>query len=157
MQNIQNTLLTETVQLEEILSRLSWVSKRYISCQLNQFQITPPQFATLRCIAQKQNGVSMSDLSDHCQAVMPTMTGIIKRLVSRGLVERKPDPSDRRTTLILLTETGQQLLSEITQLRREYLDQYLLTLTLQERQSTIEILERYLQNMETWLLNQEAA
>ena len=90
MLNNKKTLMTETIELEEIVSRLSWVSKRYISSQLNEFQITPPQFAALRCIAQNQNGVSMSILSDHCQAVMPTMTGIIKRLVSRGLVERNP-------------------------------------------------------------------
>ncbi len=155
MLKTKKTILTETVRLEEILSRLSWVSKRYISSQLNEFQITSPQFATLRCIAQNQNGVSMSDLSEHCQAVMPTMTGIIKRLVSRGLVERKPAPSDRRTTLIQLTDTGQQLLSEITQHRREHLDQYLLTLTQQERTDTIDLLDRYLQNMETWLAAQE--
>lgn len=155
MLNNKKTLITETIDLEEIVSRLSWVSKRYISSQLNEFQITPPQFAALRCITQNQNGVSMSVLSDHCQAVMPTMTGIIKRLVSRGLVERKPDPSDRRTTLIQLTEKGRQLLSEITQHRREHLDQYLMTLTQQERTGTIDLLNRYLQNMETWLSTQE--
>ncbi len=81
MQMMNETLLSETIQLEEVLSRLSWLSKRHVANQLNEFQLTPPQFVTLRCISQQQRGVSMSDLADHCQAVMPTMTGIIKRLV----------------------------------------------------------------------------
>jgi DNA-binding MarR family transcriptional regulator len=37
-----------------------------------------------------------------------TMTNRIDRLAARGLVEREPDPSDRRGVLVRLTEPGRR-------------------------------------------------
>lgn len=37
---------------------------------------------------------------------MATVTGIVDRLVERGLVERSEDPNDRRVRMIALTEVG---------------------------------------------------
>lgn len=151
MESIQETILEETYRMEETMTRLSWVSKRHLADQLSQYQITPPQFTTLRCIACHGSGVSMSELADHCQAVMPTMTGIINRLVSRGLVERKQEPKDRRSVLIHLTQEGKALLEQINVHRRSELNQFLLTLTEHDRTLLINLMGRYLQKMETWI------
>jgi MarR family transcriptional regulator, organic hydroperoxide resistance regulator len=35
-----------------------------------------------------------------------TLTGVLDRLERRGLVERRPNPADRRSTLIALTPAG---------------------------------------------------
>ena len=37
-----------------------------------------------------------------------TMTNRVDRLAGRGLVERRPDPGDRRGVLVRLTETGRE-------------------------------------------------
>ncbi len=40
-------------------------------------------------------------------------TGIIQRLVDRGLIERREDPGDRRVRLLTVTEQGRALLNEL--------------------------------------------
>jgi DNA-binding MarR family transcriptional regulator len=37
-----------------------------------------------------------------------TLTGLLDRLERRGLVERRPNPEDRRSTLVLLTPRGRE-------------------------------------------------
>lgn len=37
------------------------------------------------------------------------VTGIVRRLEARGLVERRPDPADRRIRKLVLTEAGRRL------------------------------------------------
>ncbi|MEU3263485.1 MarR family winged helix-turn-helix transcriptional regulator [Streptomyces bacillaris] len=41
------------------------------------------------------------------------VTGIVDRLETRGLVERRPDPADRRVKLAAATETGRQTAREL--------------------------------------------
>jgi DNA-binding MarR family transcriptional regulator len=44
----------------------------------------------------------------------PTITDSLQALERKGLIARRPDPSDRRRTLVTLTEPGTELLAEIT-------------------------------------------
>ncbi|SEM15348.1 MarR family winged helix-turn-helix transcriptional regulator [Streptacidiphilus jiangxiensis] len=41
------------------------------------------------------------------------ITGIVDRLEARGLVERQPDPEDRRVKRVVTTETGSAATSEL--------------------------------------------
>jgi DNA-binding MarR family transcriptional regulator len=41
-------------------------------------------------------------------------TGIIQRLVDRGLIERREDPADRRVRLLTVTEQGLALIAELS-------------------------------------------
>jgi DNA-binding MarR family transcriptional regulator len=40
-------------------------------------------------------------------------TGIVQRLVDRGLIERREDPADRRVRLLTITEAGVALINDI--------------------------------------------
>ena len=55
----------------------------------------------------------------------PTVTGIVKRLVEKDFIRRRPDCQDRRINYLELTEKGQALESlvcqEITRLEAETL------------------------------------
>ena len=47
--------------------------------------------------------------------VLPaSVTGILDRLADRGLAQRKPDPSDRRCSVIRATPAGEATLEQIT-------------------------------------------
>ena len=54
------------------------------------------------------------------RVAQPTMSVILKRLGSRGLVERRVDPGDRRATLVAITPLGVETLSERAQLRSSW-------------------------------------
>jgi DNA-binding MarR family transcriptional regulator len=45
----------------------------------------------------------------------------ISELEAKGVVRRRPDPADRRASLVRLTPAGQQLLVRVAELRRDWL------------------------------------
>lgn len=53
-------------------------------------------------------------------------TGIVQRLVERGLIERREEPSDRRMRILTVTERGTELLNELSGMvvahSRQFLD-----------------------------------
>ena len=55
----------------------------------------------------------LSELSDHLHIAPRSATEVVDALEARGLVERRPDPADRRATLVELTEDGARVLDAI--------------------------------------------
>jgi DNA-binding MarR family transcriptional regulator len=76
------------------------------------------------------------------------MTGIVDRLLDRGLVVRERDLNDRRTLRVHLTSAGRQLLEQVQQRKRAWLLQFLATLSEEERKMMIEMALRYLNFLE---------
>jgi DNA-binding MarR family transcriptional regulator len=58
---------------------------------------------------------------------------IIDALQHRGLLERRPDPADRRRHTIALTPTGQAMVGQLRQSGEELEDRFLDSLTEAER------------------------
>jgi len=55
------------------------------------------------------------DLAQHLGVDRTVMTYLLDDLEAGGLVERQPDPADRRARLIMLTETGRDALRTLEQ------------------------------------------
>ena len=55
----------------------------------------------------------MSALAGSLQCDASNVTGIVDRLESRGLIERRSSPEDRRMKMIAVTEEGQRLREQI--------------------------------------------
>jgi DNA-binding MarR family transcriptional regulator len=55
----------------------------------------------------------LTDLSDHLHIAPRSTTEVVDALESRGLVERRPDPGDRRATLVEVTGHGTSVLDAI--------------------------------------------
>ncbi|NJL05572.1 MAG: winged helix-turn-helix transcriptional regulator [Chloroflexaceae bacterium] len=73
--------------------------------------LTVPQFAILNHATPE--GVPLSEISARMLCDNSNLTGIVDRLVSKGLVERRPDPQDRRVSLICLTPVGSEKLRHV--------------------------------------------
>jgi DNA-binding MarR family transcriptional regulator len=79
---------------------------------LAPWDITPAQLRALRAL--RHHGTQrMSELSEHLHIAARSTTEVVEALESRGLVERRPDPADRRATLAGLTDDGAGVLSAI--------------------------------------------
>lgn len=61
----------------------------------NEIGITGPQRLVLRIVGQFP-GLSASELAHILRLHPSTITGVLQRLVARGLMERRRDPSDTR-------------------------------------------------------------
>ena len=71
----------------------------------NGVEVTPVQVGLLFFL-QKNDGSSLTQISQGLMLENPTVTGLIDRLENLGYVKRADHPSDRRVYLIYLTEKG---------------------------------------------------
>ncbi len=79
---------------------------------LAPWDIAPSQFRALRVL--KRHGVMrLSELADHLRIAARSATEVIDALEARDLVERRPDPADRRATLVEVTEHGISVLDAV--------------------------------------------
>lgn len=104
-------------------------------------QLTPLQFAALMKLADVGE-TSQNHLGRLTAMDAATMQGVIKRLIARGLIERRPDPDDRRRLLLTLTPDGTALVAEATGRGHLITDQTLDPLSAGERQTFLKLLRR---------------
>jgi DNA-binding MarR family transcriptional regulator len=71
-------------------------------------EVTPIQVMLLFFL-QKNNGLSLTQISQGLMLENPTVTGLIDRLEKSGYVKRSDHPDDRRVYLIYLTEKGNKV------------------------------------------------
>ena len=79
---------------------------------LAPWDITPAQFRALR-VLRRHGIMRLSELSDRLKIAARSTTEVIDALQARDLAGRRPDPDDRRATLVEITEHGMQVLSDI--------------------------------------------
>jgi DNA-binding MarR family transcriptional regulator len=72
---------------------------------LARWDITPSQSRALR-VLMRHGVMRLSDLSEHLRIAARSTTEVVDSLEAKGLVERGPDPNDRRATLVTLTSGG---------------------------------------------------
>ena len=73
-------------------------------------------------VAVMRRPQTVGELGRYVRVGKSTMTGVLARLVSSGLVVRQPDPSDRRAGLIAPTERGREIADTlVTRVRAEVL------------------------------------
>jgi len=70
------------------------------------------------------NGISQKELAGKIYVDGSTLVPVIDKMENGGLVERKPDPNDRRNNLIFLTKKSESAIDSIIeillQLRKEF-------------------------------------
>ncbi len=79
---------------------------------LAPWDITPGQLRALR-VLNRHGPLRLSGLSDRLRIAPRSTTEVVDALESRDLVRRRPDPGDRRATLVELTEHGESVLDAI--------------------------------------------
>ena len=104
-------------------------------------QLTPLQFAALVKLADLGE-VSQNELGRQTAMDAATMQGVIKRLLVRKLVDRRPDPSDRRRLVLSLTARGLDLVAAITRDGHAISEATLAPLTEAERRTFLALLRR---------------
>jgi DNA-binding MarR family transcriptional regulator len=91
-------LLTCTTLIEvEIRSRLR-----------DAFDVTLPRFDLMAQLDRAPNGMTLGELSQRMMVSNGNVTGLVERLVSLNLVERRPAPNDRRAMIVTLTPDGRR-------------------------------------------------
>lgn len=83
---------------------------------LAPWDLSPSQSRPLG-ILSRHGVMRLSELSEHLHIAPRSATEVVDDLEQRGLVERQPDPNDRRATLVALTEHGNKVSAAIQSAR----------------------------------------
>ncbi|MFF2324557.1 MULTISPECIES: MarR family winged helix-turn-helix transcriptional regulator [unclassified Streptomyces] len=94
------------------LVRKVWLNMRSaIAAELKEFGLSTSQYATL-LMAEAQPGLSAADIAREVASSRQAANEMLTGLEAEGLIERRPHPTDRRSRLIFVTETGRNRLAE---------------------------------------------
>ena len=82
---------------------------RQVELALAPLDLSLPQYRVLALLADGSTASSV--LARQLAVSAPSVTAVVDGLVGRGLVERRPDPEDRRRLTLLLTRDGRKLIA----------------------------------------------
>ena len=133
-----------TAMVEEVMREYDALSARMADFSGPTFlglDITMPQAKILHLIrATGSMSMSMSDLVARLGVTVPTVTGIVDRLVERDLVVRRGTPDDRRRVLIEITPAGVAMIDGMRDLSAAQVLQLLTVLDERELGTFLEFL-----------------
>ena len=102
----------------EQFTRAFWRMRRGTVKELVPFGLTFSQARVLRVLGRAEGAMRVGDLAAKLEIVPRSATSMVDILEEAGLAARQPDPQDRRSVLVSLTDAGRMLLDRITAARR---------------------------------------
>jgi DNA-binding MarR family transcriptional regulator len=126
-------------QLVAQLVETSRLLRNYIDQRAKGRGTTRAQWIVLFRLRQ-QEGLSQVDLADVLELQPISLVRLLDRLVEAKLLERKPDPADRRANRLFLTAKGRKLVDDLDSLRDEIATDVLRDIPKTAIESTLETL-----------------
>lgn len=124
-----------------LLYRLGLRSGSLFNARLEQHGLRLRHYAVLRYLAAVE-GARQRELSDRLGYDPSAIVSLVDDLQRLGLVERRPDPGDRRNRIVVLTKAGHRLLPESEQDGARVTDDLLAPLSAEERRTLHALLLR---------------
>src|ERR1700723_4654489 len=101
-----------------ILNDVARLLRTYADYKAAQFGMTRAQWAVLVRL-DRFEGLNQSELADMLDLQPITLTRLLDKLAESGLIERRPDPDDRRAKRLFLTPAARPLLERLGSLGDE--------------------------------------
>lgn len=128
---------------------LTEVSRRYVlrfEARAREIPLTLLQCKALVRL-EKNEGVSQARLAELAEVDAMSMVRILDRMEADGLLERRPDPADRRARCLYLTTKARPLLDEIWRLSEAIRAETFCGISKAEREVCMSLLERLHENL----------
>ncbi|MEU7256466.1 MarR family winged helix-turn-helix transcriptional regulator [Streptomyces rimosus] len=126
-----------------LLSQLTVRSDRLITEGLAEADARKWHYAVLASLLEHGPG-SQATLSRRTGIYCSDMVGVLNELTERGLVERTPDPEDRRRNIITISARGRRRLHHLDKVLDDLHDLLLAPLSPTERDQFVQLLTRLL-------------
>jgi MarR family transcriptional regulator, transcriptional regulator for hemolysin len=107
--DLKRQLIAQLVESSRLL-------RNYIDGRAKTRGTTRAQWIVLFRLRQ-QEGLSQVDLAEVLELQPISLVRLLDRLVDHGLLERRPDPNDRRANKLHLTRAGRRLVDDLDSLR----------------------------------------
>lgn len=110
--------------------------------------LTPRQFAVLLTVAQNE-GLSQTNLVDRTGIDRSTLADIIRRMIKKGLLQRRRTKEDARAYAVRLTDEGNRVLKATDPVARKVDDKVLAVLSNAERERFLQDLNKIVKTLGT--------
>jgi DNA-binding MarR family transcriptional regulator len=101
-----------TAELGDLLMRVARTQRRRWRDVLAPWDLSPHQARALTVVSE-HDGVRLSYLAEALHIAPRSATEVADGLQERGLIERTPDPGDRRAVILRPTGEGRRIRAEI--------------------------------------------
>jgi DNA-binding MarR family transcriptional regulator len=129
-----------------LLSQLGFETSRRFGQLMSEVELDPRQFALMRAI-EAYEGQSQNALGTMMRIPPSSMVAVIDHLEARGMVERRPHPSDRRSRVLHITEHGRDVLRRAAEVAMGLEQTLCEGLTADERTELLSALARVADNL----------
>ncbi|QLQ36253.1 MarR family winged helix-turn-helix transcriptional regulator [Micromonospora robiginosa] len=130
---------------EESLAETFWAVTRRLRHQtkraLEPWEISPGQARALG-VLRRHGALRPGTLAEHLRIAPRSATEVVDGLQERGLVERRPDPGDRRATLVAPTAEGDRVGAAIQAARATEAERFFASLDAGDQAELTRILRR---------------
>lgn len=110
--------------------------------QLQPWDLTPFQGRALNRLARNGGQLRLGELAKQLRIAPRSATEVVDQLEQKGLVERVPDPSDRRARLACLLPQGERVLEDIANRKGESAQTFFAPLSQEEQDQLAALLRR---------------
>ena len=120
----------------DLLMGVARSMRRAFGAALEEYDVTPSQARALKIVADLAAGDDpprLSVLAERLRIAPRSATEVVDALEVRGLVERQPDPVDRRAALVRATDEGRRLHTLLSEARRVATEDYLAAVSTHDR------------------------
>ena len=107
--------------------------------QLKCSHMTPARFDVLAQLSVAP-GISQQELSDRLLVTKGNTCTLLDKMEAHGLVERRPDPEDRRSYRLYLTEEGRHLAETLIPSHEDFIQEHLSALSDEEQRTLLALL-----------------
>ncbi len=130
-----------------LLTCTQLIEHRVRSRLRERFATTLPRFDLMAQLERHREGPRMNELSQLLMVTGGNVTAIVDQLVHEGLVERLPEPADRRAFRIRLTRAGDRAFAEMAREHEQWVVELLAGLTRREHDELLRLLAKMKQHM----------
>jgi DNA-binding MarR family transcriptional regulator len=124
-----------------LLSQVGAHSAYRFAERLEPLGLTPPHAGIVHVMSQS-DGLSQQALGEKLGIFPSRLVHFLDELEDRGLVQRRDNPSDRRSYALYLTKKGREMLEQINRIGLEHQESLCAALDDSERAQLAELLTR---------------
>ncbi|MDW8469386.1 MAG: MarR family transcriptional regulator [Burkholderiales bacterium] len=130
-----------------LLTCTQMIERRVRSRLRQRFGTTLPRFDLMAQLDRFPDGLKMNELSRLLMVTGGNVTAVVDQLAKEGLVERLPEPADRRAARVRLTRAGSRAFAEMAREHERWITELFAGLTRREHETLYALLAKLKQHM----------
>lgn len=128
-----------------LIKKTALIVEKMSNHVLAPYELTNTQYKILMLLYRNlDKPIRQIDIETHFAMTNPTVTGIIQNLEKKGMIQRIPNPDDKRSKLLTLTERAVSMENELYALGESLENQVTANLSEDEGKQLIELLKKIL-------------